>query len=65
MAGGMPTNIGDVFKNMGFISTYMETLKQNPEMLRAIIGMLGDSHPLSSLIKRSSTQDLRKYIGYI
>jgi len=50
-------------KNPDMIKMAMEQMKKNPDMLKNMSKMLGDNHPLSGLLSKSSPEDLEKMIS--
>ena len=43
----------------------MENMKKNPEMLKSMSKMLGENHPLSSMLERSRPEDLSRMISFL
>jgi len=56
-------NIGNLMQNTDMINGLMENMKKNPEMLKSMGKMLGENHPLSGLLNKSSPEDLQKMMN--
>lgn len=58
-AGGFPAGM-DLKSEQ--VQNMIEMMIQNPEMLKGMVGMLGENNPVAKLIKNKSPQDLAKYM---
>jgi len=47
------------------IQNMLEMVINNPEMLKNMVGMLGENHPIGKLVKNRSPEELAKYMKII
>ena len=59
----MTQNIGNMMQNKDMINGLMENMKKNPDMLKSMGKMLGENHPLSGILNKSSPEDLQKMMN--
>ena len=65
VAPTMPQNMnfGNLMQNTDMINGMMENMKKNPEMLKSMSKMLGENHPLSGMLNKSSPEDLQRMMN--
>jgi len=47
------------------MANMVDMLSQNPQMIGSMMGMLGDNHPMASMLKNKKPEDLAKWLGYL
>jgi len=60
---GFPGNNIDVGSDQ--VQNMLEMVISNPEMLKNMVGMLGENHPVAKLVKNKSPEELAKYVGIL
>jgi hypothetical protein len=57
------SGISGLMENKDLMNNMMDNLKKNPEMLKGMSKMLGANNPLSSVLEKSSPEDLQRMMG--
>lgn len=56
-------NLSNLMQNKDLMNGMMDNLKKNPEMLKGMSKMLGENHPLSGMLEKSSPEDLQRMMN--